>query len=102
MADRRPIVAANWKMHKTHLEAIQTVQRLSYLLDRSDAEKVEVVICPPFTALRSIQVLLEADRLAFLLGAQDVHWEDKGALSGEISPRMLSALDCSYVIVGHS
>ena len=55
MADRTPIVAANWKMHKTHLEAIQAVQKLSYLLDRDDAERVEVVICPPFIALRSVQ-----------------------------------------------
>jgi triosephosphate isomerase len=99
---RRPIIAANWKMHKTHLEAIQAVQRLSYLLDRDDAERVEVVISPPFTALRSIQVLLEADRLPYSLGAQSVHWEGKGAFTGEISPAMLAALNCAYVIVGHS
>jgi triosephosphate isomerase (TIM) len=99
---RRPIIAANWKMNKTHLEAIQTVQKLSYLLDKKDAEVVEVVICPPFTALRSIQTLLEADRLTYGLGAQDVHWEEKGAFTGEISPPMLSALKCQYVIVGHS
>jgi triosephosphate isomerase len=99
---RRPIVAANWKMHKTHLEAIQAVQKLSYLLDKKDAEVVEVVICPPFTALRSIQTLLEADRLTYVLGAQDVHWEDKGAYTGAISPPMLAALKCRYVIVGHS
>jgi triosephosphate isomerase (TIM) len=99
---RRPIVAANWKMHKTHLEAIQTVQKLSYLLDKADAEKVEVVICPPFTALRSVQTLLESDRLPYGLGAQDVHWEDKGALTGEIAPGMLQALKVAYVIVGHS
>jgi triosephosphate isomerase len=99
---RRPIVAANWKMHKTHLEAIQTVQKLGYLLDREDAERVEVVICPPFTALRSVQTLLDADKLPFALGAQDVHWEEKGAFTGEISPQMLAALRVSYVIVGHS
>jgi triosephosphate isomerase len=99
---RRPIIAANWKMHKTHLEAIQTVQKLSYLLDKKDAEVVEVVICPPFTALRSIQTLLEADRLNYVLGAQDVHWEEKGAFTGAISPPMLAALKCQYVIVGHS
>ena len=102
MAKRRPIIAANWKMHKTHLEAIQAVQRLSYLLDKADTDRVEVVICPPFTALRSIQVLIEGDRLEFGLGAQDVHWEDRGAFTGEISPEMLAALKCSYVIVGHS
>jgi triosephosphate isomerase (TIM) len=99
---RRPIVAANWKMHKTHLEAIQSVQKLSYLLDKKDAEVVEVVICPPFTALRSLQTLFDADRLPYGLGAQDVHWEDKGAFTGEISPAMLAALNCRYVIVGHS
>jgi triosephosphate isomerase (TIM) len=102
VAKRRPIIAANWKMHKTHLEAIQAVQRLSYLLDKADAERVEVVICPPFTALRSIQVLIDGDRLDFGLGAQNVHWEEKGAFTGEISPVMLAALKCSYVIVGHS
>jgi triosephosphate isomerase (TIM) len=99
---RRPIIAANWKMHKTHLEAIQSVQKLSYLLDKKDAEVVEVVICPPFTALRSLQTLFDADRLPYGLGAQDVHWEEKGAFTGEISPPMLAALNCRYVIVGHS
>jgi triosephosphate isomerase (TIM) len=99
---RRPIIAANWKMHKTHLEAIQAVQRLSYLLDRDDAERTEVVICPPFTALRSIQVLIESDRLPYGLGAQNLHWEAQGAFTGEISAGMLAALDCAYVIVGHS
>jgi len=99
---RRPVIAANWKMHKTHLEAIQTVQKLSYLLDKKDADRVEVVICPPFTALRSIQTLLEADKLAYGLGAQNVHWEEKGAFTGEVSPPMLAALRCRYVIVGHS
>ncbi|HYT79939.1 MAG TPA: triose-phosphate isomerase, partial [Actinomycetota bacterium] len=97
-----PIIAANWKMHKTHLEAIQAVQKLSYLLDKKDAEAVEVVICPPFTALRSLQTLLDADRLPYGLGAQDVHWEEKGAFTGEIAPAMLAALKCRYVIVGHS
>jgi triosephosphate isomerase len=101
-AGRRPIIAANWKMHKTHLEAIQTVQKLSYLLDMKDAEAVEVVICPPFTALRPLQTLLDADRLSYGLGAQDVHWEEKGAFTGEVSGTMLAALNCRYVIVGHS
>ena len=100
--DRRPIVAANWKMHKTHLEAIQAVQKLSYLLDKDDAEAVEVVICPPFTALRAVQTLLDADKLPYGLGAQNVYPEDKGAYTGEISPPMLRALKVDYVIVGHS
>jgi triosephosphate isomerase len=102
VSERRPIIAANWKMHKTHLEAIQAVQKLSYLLDESDAERVEVVICPAFTALRSIETLLQSDRLPYGLGAQDVHWEDKGAFTGEVSPGMLQALKVGYVIVGHS
>ncbi len=99
---RKPIIAANWKMHKTHLEAIQAVQKLSYLLDKDDAEKVDVVICGPFTTLRSLQVLIEGDRLQYMLGAQNVYWEPKGAFTGEISAEMLSALKCAYVIVGHS
>jgi triosephosphate isomerase (TIM) len=102
MATRKPIVAANWKMHKTHLEAIQDVQKLSYLLDQDDLEKVEVVICPPFTALRSVQTLIESDRLRFALGAQNMNWEEKGAFTGEIAPGMLEALKVAYVIVGHS
>ncbi len=99
---RRPIIAANWKMHKTHLEAIQAVQKLSYLLDKDDAERVEVVVCPPFTALRAVQTLIDSDRLEYRLGAQNVHFEDKGAFTGEVSPQMLQALKCRYVIVGHS
>ena len=102
MSERRPIIAANWKMHKTHLESIQAVQKLSYLLDRKDAERVEVVICPPFTALRSVQTLIDSDRLPYGLGAQNVHAEDEGAFTGEVSGMMLAALDVGYVIVGHS
>jgi triosephosphate isomerase (TIM) len=101
-AARRPVIAANWKMHKTHLEAIQAVQKLSYLLDRDDAERVEIVICPPFTALRAVQTLIDADKLAYELAAQNVYPERDGAFTGEISPRMLAALSCRYVIVGHS
>jgi triosephosphate isomerase len=99
---RRPIIAANWKMHKTHLEAIQAVQKLSYLLDKQDAERVEVVVCPPFTALRPLQTLIQSDRLPYGLGAQNVHFEEKGAFTGEVAPPMLKALECQYVIVGHS
>jgi triosephosphate isomerase len=89
-------------MHKTHLEAIQAVQKLSYLLEKHDAESVEVVVCPPFTALRAVQTLLDADKLPYGLGAQNVHHDDKGAFTGEISPPMLAALKVTYVIVGHS
>jgi triosephosphate isomerase (TIM) len=102
LTKRRPIIAANWKMHKTHLEAIRDVQKLSYLLDRSDADRVEVVICPAFTALRAVQTLIDSDRLPYGLGAQNVHQEEKGAFTGEVSPPMLQALKCGYVIVGHS
>ena len=102
MSARRPIVAANWKMHKTHLEAIQDVQKLSYLLDQGDTDRVEVVVCPAFTALRSVQTLIDSDRLPYGLGAQDVHWEDEGAFTGEVSPPMLDALRVAYVVVGHS
>ena len=100
--ERKPIIAANWKMHKTHLEAIRDVQKLSYLLDKKDSDRVEVVIVPPFTALRAVQILIDSDRLDYALGAQNVHWESKGAFTGEVSPPMLKALKCDYVIVGHS
>jgi triosephosphate isomerase len=101
-AVRRPIVAGNWKMYNTHLESIQTVQKLSYLLDKEDTDRVDVVICPPFTSLRSLQTVIDSDRLPFALGAQNMHWEPKGAFTGEISPTMLEALRVAYVIVGHS
>ena len=101
-ADRHPIIAANWKMHKTHLEAIQAVQKLGYLVGAEDAEAVEVVVCPAFTALRSVQTVLEADRIPILLGAQNVYSKDQGAFTGEVSPPMLAKLNVRYVIVGHS
>jgi triosephosphate isomerase (TIM) len=102
VTDRKRIIAANWKMHKTHLEAIQAVQKLGYLVDTDDTDKTDVVIVPPFTALRSVQTLIDSDKLPFELGAQDVYPEDKGAFTGEISPPMLVALKVDYVIVGHS
>jgi len=102
MTDRKRIIAANWKMHKTHLEAIQAVQKLGYLVDSDDTDKTDVVIVPPFTALRSVQTLIDSDKLPFGLGAQDVYPEDKGAFTGEISSPMLVALKVEYVIVGHS
>jgi len=102
MIDRKRIIAANWKMHKTHLEAIQAVQKLGYLVDSDDTEKTDVVIVPPFTALRSVQTLIDSDKLSFGLGAQNVYPEDKGAFTGEVSPPMLVALKVGYVIVGHS
>lgn len=99
---RRPIIAANWKMHHDHLVAIQVVQKLSYRLERDDYEACDVVICAPFTDLRTLQTLTEADRIPILLGAQNCHWQDRGAFTGEVSPVMLAKLNVRYVIVGHS
>jgi triosephosphate isomerase len=99
---RKPLISGNWKMHHNHLEAIQVVQKLAYRLDRDDYDRVEVSVHPPFTALRSVQTLLDADRIPIALGAQNCHWEDKGAFTGEVSPGMLAKLDVTYVIVGHS
>ena len=99
---RKNLIVGNWKMHATHLEAIQMVQKLSYRLEPSDYERVDVVVCPPFTALRSTQTVIEADHLLIGLGAQNVFWEEEGAYTGEIAPGMLASLAVSYVIVGHS
>ena len=102
MSDRKPMMAGNWKMHHTHLEAIQVVQKLSYRLEDKDYERVDVVVCPPFTALRSVQTTIDGDRLKIALGAQNCHWETQGAYTGEVSPAMLAKLNVKYVIVGHS
>lgn len=99
---RKPIVAGNWKMHLDHLEAISLVQKTAYHLEPRDYEAVEVVVVPPFTALRSVQTLIEGDRLPIVLGAQTCHWEDAGAHTGEISPAMLARLQVRYVLCGHS
>jgi triosephosphate isomerase len=99
---RRPLIAGNWKMHKNHLEAVQLTQKTAWALTSEDTAAVEVVVCPPFTALRSVGTLIEADRLAFGLGAQDCHPEPEGAYTGEVSAPMLAKLRCGYVIVGHS
>jgi triosephosphate isomerase (TIM) len=100
--ERRPIIAGNWKMAKDHLEAIQLVQKLAYHLDEDDYAGQDVVVCPSFTSLRAVQNLLMGDKLPIALGAQDVHPEDEGAYTGEVSGRMLARLDVAYVIVGHS
>jgi len=99
---RKDMIAGNWKMNATHLDTIQMVQKLSYRLDLPDYDRVDVVVCPPFTALRSAQTVIESDHLRIKLGAQDCHWEAQGAFTGEISPGMLSKLSVSHVIVGHS
>ncbi len=99
---RRPVIAANWKMHHDHLVAIQVVQKLSYRLEAADYAACDVVVCAPFTDLRTLQTLTEADAIPILLGAQNCHWEDQGAFTGEVSPVMLAKLTVRYVIVGHS
>ena len=99
---RTPLLAGNWKMHKDHLEAIQLVQQLVYHLDADDYQRTEIVVVPPFTALRSIQTLIDGDRLDIGLGAQNCHHEDAGAYTGEVSPTMLAKLAVRYVICGHS
>ena len=99
---RKPLIAGNWKMHATHLEGIQMVQKLSYRLEPEDYERVEVAVCPPFTSLRSAQTVIEADHLPIALGAQDADWRREGAFTGAISAPMLAALGVKYVIVGHS
>jgi triosephosphate isomerase (TIM) len=100
--ERRPVMAGNWKMHHNHLEAIQVVQKLSYRLESKDYDLCEVVVCPTFTALRSIQTVLDADNIPMKLGAQNCHWKDDGAYTGEVSPPMLAKLNVAYVIIGHS
>ncbi len=102
MADRMPLISGNWKMHHNHFEAIQTVQKLSYLLTKEDYLTVEVSVHPPFTDLRSVQTVIESDDIPMALGAQHCHWEEKGAYTGEISPHFLAKLNVQYVIVGHS
>ena len=99
---RVPLIAGNWKMYKTHLEAMHLVQGLGHELSAHDFGKVEVVVCPPFTALRTIQTLIDADRYEFGLGAQNMYVEKEGAFTGEVSPPMLAALQVKYVILGHS
>jgi triosephosphate isomerase len=102
MTDRTPLIVGNWKMNANHLEAIQMVQKLSYRLESDDYERVEIVVAPPFTSLRSIQVVLEQDHIPITLGAQDVFWAESGAYTGEISAPMLAKLAVKHVIVGHS
>ncbi len=89
-------------MNNNHFEAIQSVQKLAYLLQKDDFDAVEVTVHPPFTDLRSMQTLIDADQLRLKLGAQNCHSEDKGAFTGEVSPLFLSKLGVQYVIVGHS
>ena len=101
---RTPLMAGNWKMNLNHQEAVVLVQKLAWTLSdkKHDYGKVEVVVVPPFTDLRSVQTLVDGDRLSVRYAAQDVSTQDSGAYTGEISASMLAKLGCSYVVVGHS
>ena len=99
---RVPLISGNWKMNMNHFEAIQLVQKLGYALAKHDFEAVNVTVHPPFTDIRSVQTVIDADRMKFLLGAQNCHSEISGAFTGEVSTAMLSKMAVSYVIVGHS
>ncbi|MEI6198757.1 MAG: triose-phosphate isomerase [Actinomycetota bacterium] len=99
---RKPLISGNWKMNHNHYEAIQCLQKMAYLVGKDDFAAVDVSIHAPFTDIRSVQTLIDADDLRFLLGAQHCHYEDKGAYTGEISPVFLAKLGVKYVICGHS
>jgi triosephosphate isomerase len=101
---RTPLIAGNWKMNLDHLQSIAFVQKLAWSLKdaKHDHASVEAVVFPPFTDLRSVQTLLDADKLQLGLGAQDLSAHDSGAHTGEISGAFLAKLDIRYVIVGHS
>ncbi len=99
---RKPLISGNWKMNLNHFEAIQTVQKLHYGLPKEVFADVSVSVHPPFTDIRSVQTVIEADELEISLGAQHCHWEENGAFTGEVSPAFLAKLDVDYVICGHS
>ena len=99
---RKPLMAGNWKMNLNHLEAIAVTQKLVYSLDDKDYDAVDVAVLPPFTDIRSVQTLVDGDRLRLLYGAQDISPESSGAYTGDISGSMLSKLGCTFVVVGHS
>ncbi|MQY12397.1 Triosephosphate isomerase [Streptomyces sp. RB5] len=99
---RTPLMAGNWKMNLNHLEAIAHVQKLAFALADKDYEAVEVAVLPPFTDLRSVQTLVDGDKLKIRYGAQDISAHDSGAYTGEISGPMLAKLKCAYTAIGHS
>jgi triosephosphate isomerase (TIM) len=99
---RMPLMVGNWKMNNTHLEAIALVQKLAFSLTGKDFDATEVAVLPPFTALRSVQTLVAADKLRIRYGAQDISAHDQGAYTGEVSGPMLAKLGCAYVLTGHS
>ncbi|GAA0345085.1 triose-phosphate isomerase [Actinoallomurus spadix] len=99
---RKPLIAGNWKMNLTHFEGIAHVQKVAFGLKDADYEAVDVAMLPPFTFIRSIQMLVDADKLKLVYGAQDISPHEKGAYTGEISGAMLAKLGCAYVLAGHS
>ena len=99
---RKPLMAGNWKMNLNHLEAIAVAQKLVYGLSDKDYDAVDVAVIPPFTDIRSIQTLVDGDRLRLQYGAQDLSPESSGAFTGDISGSMLKKLGCTYVVIGHS
>jgi len=104
MSNRTPLMAGNWKMNCDHREAVHLVQKLAWTLSdkKHDFGAVEVVVLPPFTAIRSVQTLIDGDRLELKHGAQDLSPHDSGAYTGDVSGSMLAGLGCAYVLVGHS
>jgi triosephosphate isomerase len=101
-AGRKPLIAGNWKMHCNHLEAIALVQKLAFALPEKYYDKVEVAVLPPFTDIRSVQTLIDGDKLLMVHGAQDLSPHESGAYTGDVSGQMLAKLGCQYVVVGHS
>ena len=99
---RKPLISGNWKMNLNHFEAIALVQKLAFALKPDDYEACEVAVLPPFTDIRSVQTLVDGDKLNIRYGAQDLSAHDSGAYTGEISGAMLAKLGCTYVTVGHS
>jgi len=99
---RTPLMAGNWKMNLNHIEAIALVQKLAYTFRADDFAALDVAVIPPFTDIRSVQTLVDGDKLFLKYGAQDIAKADKGAFTGEISGPMLAKLGCTFVIVGHS
>ena len=99
---RKPLIAGNWKMNLNHFEAIALVQKIAFALPDKYFDKVDVTVVPPFTDLRSVQTLVDGDKLRLTYGAQDVSKHDSGAYTGEISGAFLAKLGCTFAVVGHS
>ncbi|WP_328615001.1 triose-phosphate isomerase [Amycolatopsis sp. NBC_00355] len=99
---RKPFIAGNWKMNQNHLEAIALVQKIAFALPEKYYAKVDVAVLPPFTDIRSVQTLVDGDKLSMTYGAQDISAHDSGAYTGEVSGVMLAKLGCKFVTVGHS